>query len=1257
MSENRLMNVKVNQHVEVTGKDVRGVVAYVGSTMFASGKWIGVVLDEPRGKNNGSVQGKTYFQCKENHGMFVRQSQLTLLDESGAPIGEISSPLSGASTATTPDEGRPRPRLSSSRLSLVGSRSQGDFPQKDDSAASTPARETSTLQQASEPPSKRASFIEKTHTASSKQASKRPQSLVEANIEEDQQPPLTSVNPSPNLPLLSLAKRAQDKEKLKDYDKTKIQLDQLVEFKTKIMEYQSSLQKDLQRAKQEAKEAIEARNQHAEEMKEFEDTMELLTLDKEMAEEKTEIIQTELVEAREKLEEMTLDLELLKAELSIKEGGGGGGATSYEVKQLEQHNAHLKDTVVRMRDLAAHLKHETQVLQKDLDQKNSEVRELARTKEKLSARIEEMEHQISDLQEQVDACLGAEEMVQNLTDSKLLLEDKLKELEEAVNDLEAIHDMDDILLEGNRELEIELREDVDLANAAARESQREKEAALETLADREQTIAKFRELVQRLQEHNQELQQQLETVSSRPVSALPEMLDFKKMFAETKAHTRAIDLELRRIDVQQSNQHVQYLAAYMPESFMARGGDHDAVLVLLLIPRMLWKVEILLSQVRDKFPEVERIDWAAIIKGHTVEQFTFKSRLSHFIYALQATLHQFLFGLNSCSPEGLLKVGANFPEMAIQEKAVDVFVELLRKDQLDENVPTEALEKCVGYFSYMYPLLLGSETRINQTHLLGDTARALSAACDSIRTDALAVRALIQIGQEGGDMGLLMQHLVTATETIQQQLKVIRRRIPQDRNISQLGFSEELPNILQQCSQHAAKIMKTLQMLTRATIQQVALSGDPDQGVPHDKVKEFAHVASDHVYEQDDRGPVESLKTSVCFILGEVATLTQAVQEAEFDINPNITAEEKSTSPIFLRAQAVKKELEETKNLKRKLEMKESDIKELRVLMKLKQEELSEMTIRKELAEKKFGSVNKDYELGVEKLQRKLDDSQQLLKRKEKEFEETMDHLQADIDSLESERGELKEKLKNYSKKVLIEGLAKTAGLSSGPASFSGMPKLASAVRDSPLLINEIKSLRLALKRLQDEKTQLQAKLMQNQLANLRPLTVPKKIVSVKDATDPKVVDENQDKNRDNLNILSKEASMLLKEIYADLASPKVLDLSNRVLGMTTGLDYTAPANHRLREQTRRLELRKRVEALQSKVLSEVVKRKSGGKVETDFAVFPSPELTKALKESHPIVIGELTIPLLDNTFEGSTPVPLHLNASSLQQLQRALAY
>ena len=44
---------------------------------FDSGKWIGVVLDDAKGKNNGVVQGKKYFNCPDNYGIFVRQSQVS----------------------------------------------------------------------------------------------------------------------------------------------------------------------------------------------------------------------------------------------------------------------------------------------------------------------------------------------------------------------------------------------------------------------------------------------------------------------------------------------------------------------------------------------------------------------------------------------------------------------------------------------------------------------------------------------------------------------------------------------------------------------------------------------------------------------------------------------------------------------------------------------------------------------------------------------------------------------------------------------------------------------------------------------------------------------------------------------------------------------------------------------------------------------------------------------------------------------------
>lgn len=64
-------------------------------------------------------------------------------------------------------------------------------------------------------------------------------------------------------------------------------------------------------------------------------------------------------------------------------------------------------------------------------------------------------------------------------------------------------------------------------------------------------------------------------------------------------------------------------------------GDHDAILVLLLIPRLLCKSEILLTQIRDKFAVVEKVDRAGLLKGHAVEQYAFRSRLSHYIFALQ----------------------------------------------------------------------------------------------------------------------------------------------------------------------------------------------------------------------------------------------------------------------------------------------------------------------------------------------------------------------------------------------------------------------------------------------------------------------------------------------------------------------------------------------------------------------------------------------------------------------------------------------
>lgn len=226
-------------------------------------------------------------------------------------------------------------------------------------------------------------------------------------------------------------RREEDKERIREFEKKHTQYEQMQEFKHQILGVQNQLQRDLQRARQEAKDAIDERDRHAQEMSELADSVEMITLDKEMAEEKADYLSQELELGKERIEELTLDLEILKAEMQNKMGDGEAveitvnSDRSYELRQLEQQNTRLRDTLVRLRDLSAHDKHEIQKMTKELETKSSEVNELHRTKEKLSIKIDELEAQLIDFKEQVDAALGADEMVEQLAQRKMDLEDKV----------------------------------------------------------------------------------------------------------------------------------------------------------------------------------------------------------------------------------------------------------------------------------------------------------------------------------------------------------------------------------------------------------------------------------------------------------------------------------------------------------------------------------------------------------------------------------------------------------------------------------------------------------------------------------------------------------------------------------------------------------------------------------------------------------------------------------------------------------------
>lgn len=62
----------------------RGTVRFLGKISSLPGSpnapWIGVALDEPFGKNDGSVNGERFFQCEKNRGVFVRSEKVDIGD-------------------------------------------------------------------------------------------------------------------------------------------------------------------------------------------------------------------------------------------------------------------------------------------------------------------------------------------------------------------------------------------------------------------------------------------------------------------------------------------------------------------------------------------------------------------------------------------------------------------------------------------------------------------------------------------------------------------------------------------------------------------------------------------------------------------------------------------------------------------------------------------------------------------------------------------------------------------------------------------------------------------------------------------------------------------------------------------------------------------------------------------------------------------------------------------------------------------------
>lgn len=1160
-----MADIKVGTKVDIIGKNLKGTVAYIGTTMFAPGKWIGVILDGPMGKNDGSVQGKRYFTCGENCGVFVRQQHIK-----ASTVGEAKQPQTGIK----PHSRLQRPRTSSPSLRSTAQEPKG--PKLPVTAVSRP-----------------------TEPAPERMPESTPISLIETPTEvttgDDQEQkaksmarePLSSYSNSgistaeyeslkaqvkdwkDKFETIRL-KRQAEREKLKDLEKSKLQVHQLTEYKLRMSEQNQELLKQVRDAKKEAKEAIDSKERYMEEMSDVHEAIEMATLDKEMAEEKVESLQTEVESLTEKVEELQTDLEIMKAEV---EGQEDGAPSNYQMKQLEEQNSRLKEALVRMRDLSSAEKMEHQNLEKQTEKKNKELDELRKKTEYLKNELENAESTIDELKEQVDIAMVAEEMVEELTDKNLKLEEKVVDYEEQIQDLETMNEMNEELQENARENEMELREEVDLARSRMRNAERKVEAGNETISDYQETINKFRKLVQDLQEANEELRLKSSEDLSVELEPKPQF-DYQLKVIETKTAARAIDLELRKIEAQQARDHVQFLSMFVPDAFSKHGGDGDCVEVLLLAQRLSKKSELIERQVSDIFDVSSLPDDRETVIGHRGEQLTFASNLLCDLEDIRILMDRYESTLSHCSVDLFQKIGTLHSEMAPHERVLDYLLDQLRRDSLDETTPVSNLTKAIEFFRHLYGVHISKEPFVDYWKMLDDHIRQSTVVIQSIQVNALRLRYFLGNGNDRSDIFILLKDIKTASSDIAQFCKKLRRRMPQ---VSEQSGAKDLPTLLFSADV-IAKIEKNCENLRVInsvlfnTVDACSASITPENNVATPKeMQEVFSLNCNKYYDISGDGH-DVIRRAAGDIMVVMNSLVTSLQEGEFDTKePRPVA----SPPVVRRAQKVKSDVSDSEGLASKLGDKDVAIQELRKSLKLKVSEIGEVRVKIGMLERKLEKSGKVEQEQLTRIKSENDNLKEEFKKKEREYDETLDTLQRDIDTLEYEKAELKQRLMAQSKRSIISdsnssvaNSMKMEAILAGATASQGMsPGSQIIVKDSPLLEQQIKSLHVALQQKRSENYRLQGKELLDRMNTLQPLCFPRK---------PVINSHSAEKHK-----LQMELSKL-KNYVIGIACPRIVDVSKSAMGEHQ-VGSKSPAQQLMNEQLKLQIAREKAVELQIK--------------------------------------------------------------------------
>ncbi|KAI7878238.1 hypothetical protein K492DRAFT_133006 [Lichtheimia hyalospora FSU 10163] len=964
------------------------------------------------------------------------------------------------------------------------------------------------------------------------------------------------------------AKRQEDRERYREHEKVKEEAEQFLTLRNKLQDKIAELQKDLRDTKRELKETSSDKEDLELRFSEMADSLEMMTLDKEVAEERAESLQEEVDLLKDKIQEISVDLDVLKQEADILNRDptemSDEGRASLERAQLERHNERLREALIRLRDVTNEQEAELMLKVKELEMENYELADIKVQYEKVKDKLETTENQIEELRQRLDDALGAEELVEQLTEKNLHLTEQLEEINSSNEELEALKELADELEENHVETEKQLQAEIDHRDMLLREQMDRIKAAEETNVDYEATIQQFRELVQNLQsdlEHLRQKQVDQETENMNLASQSQEMMSINMQLQSTvmKAQAKQIDLELRKLDATQANDRLSYIQPYLPDAFLRT--ENDPISCLLMFKRLVFKSELIIKHLDQTHPISEKI------MDNVSESLVSVCELRQKAAYLSDMAKRFVTFIKHCTPEEFSKMARVYQDLVGSERKLNALVEFFRTDEANDSDSIVDLQRIIAHVEHLAELHLTKSTEADNADLFYGLTRALDMNADKMMVELTFVKQLVYnaTSSEGiniteGTMQMDYEYieplgrLVSETKNCKMISKKLLRQLD---DLSEQALTPKADHMHRFKTMYA--LSTKLSKFCFESLKQILGYLDTKRANREDiSLRELQHI----VYSKtDDILEIsETVMWDGCIkMLKSLSTeLSTTLKRVENDNRMDKIAT--GIPPWVQRASDMKAEVVINHDLERKLQQHNDEIYKLVKDIKLKDQALQEASIKVDLLEKRMEAAKKEAEQIMT-----LENDLEKAKAQTQMYSEAVDNLQIEYETLEQENIELRKQVSMKEDKRRSIPMMK-------PGAFDD-ESTAEATMLTEDNLNEIadmqthmETLKAGIRYLRAENAYLKSCDLSRSL-NLETLPAP---VAPNDT-------------RDTIRAIATESRILLKDMRRVGATPKVVSLADHKSGQWQSIKRTPDYQYQA-QQSALYTLKQRSEQLKSKI-------------------------------------------------------------------------